>query len=227
MNPIAIWYHTVFVRGDPLDLVPSAFMITEEQMSEIERSGLMDACEEIFCGVNGGVESRHFAEAILPKSATKIYHGTNNHGECATIRALEQWLPGHEDWYVLYLHCKGATHPMGNPRTTNWRDCMMRHLVTNWWRCVSDLEYGYESVGCHWKTKQADGSQNLWAGNFWWAKASFLLTLPSIMDRERIKMSGLGSLESRYEAEVWIGNGPRLPRIKDYHPGWKLTATVH
>jgi hypothetical protein len=81
------------------------------------------------------------------------------------------------------------------------------------------MESGAESVGCHWLTgKSADHNQNLWGGNFFWAKASFLRTLPSIYERGIIKVSGIKSIESRYEAEVWIGNGARLPIVKDYHP---------
>jgi hypothetical protein len=110
---------------------------------------------------------------------------------------------------------------------TNWRNCMTKHVIQNWWKCVTDLDAGYESVGCHWLTNQADGTQNYWGGNFWWCKASFLRTVPSMMLRGRVKLSGIGALESRFEAEVFIGNGSRLPRIKDYHHGWKPTATVH
>jgi hypothetical protein len=41
------------------------------------------------------------------------------------------------------------------------------------------------------------------------------------MERDRIKVSGLKHPDSKYEAEVWLGNGPRVPKIKDYHgPGW-------
>ncbi len=129
--------------------------------------------------------------------------------------------------YFLYVHQKGASRERQTEHITNWRKCMTKHLVTNWWKCVSDLDSGYESVGCHWLTNQADGTQSIWAGNFWWAKASFLRTLPSVMVRSRIKMSGVDSHESRYEAEVHIGNGPRLPRIKDYHHGWKPTEVEH
>lgn len=69
--------------------------------------------------------------------------------------------------------------------------------------------------------------QSIWAGNFWWAKSDFLRTLPSIMNRERIKISGLGAAESRFESEVWIGNGPRLPRVRDYHPRWRMVGNLH
>jgi hypothetical protein len=134
---------------------------------------------------------------------------------------LEQWLPGHEDYYVLWFHSKGATHEPGHYLSDRWRGCMQKHCVVNWRQCVADLDAGFESVGCHWMSgNKTPPGQSIWAGTFFWAKASFLLTLPSVMKRDRIKLSGLDSIESRYEAEVWIGNGPRLPRVKDYHPNW-------
>jgi hypothetical protein len=95
---------------------------------------------------------------------------------------------------------------------------MMLHCVTNWKKCVADLDAGAEAVGCHWM-QGLPGNQNIFAGNFWWAKASYLRTLPSIFERERIQKSGIKHVDSRYEAEVWLGFGPRLPIVKDYHPG--------
>ena len=98
----------------------------------------------------------------------------------------------------------------------------MKNAVTNWRTCVADLDSGADAVGSHWMVPpETPIGQHIFAGNFFWAKASFLRTLPSIMDRERIKMSGIDSLDSRYESEVWLGNGPRIPKVKDYHgPNW-------
>ena len=98
---------------------------------------------------------------------------------------------------------------------------MERTVIHSWRQCVADLEGGYDVVGCHYmEPPETPPGQRIMAGNFWWSRATFLLTLPSIMKRDRIRLSGLDSAESRYEAEVILGNGPRLPRVKDYHPGW-------
>lgn len=218
---IAIWYHSLLFYGTPPELSPVAFTIVCDQMAQLETSGLLNATDELNVGVNGGEESREFARIALPEKARVNYNGLDCRNENKTLVLMEKWVKSHTDWYVLWIHAKGCTHPHADPMRTKWRECMMRNLVTNWRRCVSDLDYGYESVGCHWMTgKDTPPGQSIWAGNFFWAKASFLATLPSIMERDRIKESGLGSLESRYEAEVWIGNGPRLPRIKDYHANW-------
>jgi len=226
MNPpIAVFYHGLFFIGDKL--LHSACHVVTGQMQAMTASGLTDGADEIIVGINGtAIESGPLVEQCVPKKAHVTYHGLSSRSENLTLVQLERWLPYHADWYVLYFHAKGATHDTESDYgkfSARWRNCMMLHCVTRWQECVQLLDEGYEAVGCHWLTGMgSDKSQHLFAGNFWWAKASFLLTLPSIFKRERIKMSGIESLESRYEAEVFLGNGPRLPKVKDLEPGHGL-----
>lgn len=219
---IAIFFHGLFALENPDNILGNAVSIVIDQMRQARESGLLESANEFHAGINGGFESAILASMIFPSTARIKLHGLQCRNECRTILMLEKWLTGHEDWYVLYFHSKGATHPEGDSQTAAWRGCMMRNAVINWRTCVGDLDAGFDSVGSHWMTgEQTPPGQSIWAGNFWWAKASFLATLPSIMLRDRIKLSGIDSIESRFEAEVWIGNGPRLPKIKDYHgPGW-------
>lgn len=221
MKPIAIFFHCLFVSGNPPDLLLKAFDVVDEQVEQLNLSGLLDAASDFVVGINGGRESDGYAHISIPANARRVMHGLESKSENLTIVEIEKWIPSHPDWYVLYIHSKGATKtdPYWINQSDLWRRCMMRHLVLNWRKCISDLERGYESVGCHWlRGMGSDHSQNYWGGNFWWAKSNFLRTLPSIYERGRIKTSGISSLESRYEAEVWIGNGPRLPMVRDYHP---------
>lgn len=220
MNPIAIFYHCLFYLGDKL--LPAACQIVSDQMRALKHTGLLDACSHFEVGINGGMESLEIARLMFPMKAKIVLHGLETRNECLTIRQIENWLPGKVDYYVLYFHSKGATKPLGDSFTGTWRACMMRHNIFNWRQCVRDLNQGYEAVGVHWMEPPATPpGQHIFAGTFWWAKSSYLATLPSIMDRDRIKVSGLGAFDSRYESEVWIGNGPRIPKVKDYHgPGW-------
>lgn len=225
MSKIAVFYHCLFYHGNPPELRVPACEIVAEQMSQLEESGLSIYADEITVGINGPVEeSRAAASMFLPAKSRMVFHGPNSFAENLTIVEIEKWLPAHPDWLVLYFHAKGCSHPEGSSyaetKSKPWRRAMMHHLVTNWRQCVADLESGAEAVGCNWLTGMGwDHSQNIFGGNFWWARASYLLTLPSIYARERIKTSGIASAESRYEAEVWIGNGPRLPVVRVYHPG--------
>jgi hypothetical protein len=216
-HKIAIFYHCVLVVGDPPETLPLAMPIVQDQLKALETTGLAAASDHFVIGLNGGEESRSLIQ--WPAKANVVLHGLQSRNENLTLVEIEKWLPGHDDWYVLYFHAKGASKDGPTPGFNGrWRKCMMWHLVEHWRTCVSGLDSGVESVGCHWMPGLLGGTQNIWAGNFWWAKASFLLTLPSIYLRGRIQASGIGDLESRYESEVWIGNGPRVPIVKDYHP---------
>lgn len=221
MKPIAIFFHSVFVLGQPPKMLPAALGIISRQVIDLQSSELLNSATEVHVGVNGGEESELFARALFPEPSKLVYHGLESRNENLTLVMLEKWLSDHPDWNVLYLHSKGASRPPGDSMGDLWRGCMMRHLVMNWRQCVVDLET-HDAVGCHFMEPPATPTrQFIFAGNFFWATSNFLRTLPSIYERDRIKVSGIGSLESRYESEVWIGNGPRIPKVKDYHgPNW-------
>lgn len=219
MRPIAVFYHCLFCLGNPPEPLLRVVEIVRDQMQALRTTGLAEAASHILVGINGGEESECLADAILPGTAQRVMHGLKSRCENLTIVELEKWLPAHDGWDVLYFHCKGSVTQSGGPDfARRWRDCMMNNLIGQWRKCVRDLAM-VDSVGCHWMPGMVDGTQNIWAGNFWWAKSEFLRSLPSIYQRDRITQSGIGAYESRYESEVWIGNGPRLPRVIDYHPG--------
>lgn len=220
---LAIFFHCLIYYGDPPELSLNALSIIDEQWAQVKSSGLLDAASHITIGINGGSESEDVARLLFPPKAKLVMHGLASKAENLTIVEIEKWVPTHSDYYVLYFHCKGATHDPAIPYaaySASWRRTMMGHLVGNWQQCVSDLDKGFEAVGCNWLTGMGwDKSQNIFGGNFFWAKSSFLQTLPSIYQRQRIKDSGIAGADSRYEAEVWIGNGPRLPIVRSYQPG--------
>jgi hypothetical protein len=221
---IAVFFHGLFFIGDAREPAPSAVAVIGEQMAVMAQSGLLEAADYLAVGINGSGESLVYTAMLIPEKAHVVFHGLDSRNENATVRLMETWLPEHPGWAVLYFHAKGATWPYQDGTRSRWRNCMMTACVQNWRSCVRDLAGGFDSVGCHWLTSDQypwmPPHQACWGGNFFWATSSFLQTLPSILRSPRVQASGLKAPESRFEAEVWIGNGPRLPRIKDYHPGW-------
>ena len=155
MKPIAIFYHCLFYMDSPDNLLMPAVNITKEQMSLLWYTELIPTARELHVGINGGGESAQMANLLIPSSAKIKLHGLQCHTENRTIRMLEEWLPGKDDWYVLYFHAKGASHPDGHSFTTIWRNCMTHHCIRNWGQCVHDLDAGYDAVGCHWMTPPA------------------------------------------------------------------------
>lgn len=223
--PIAIFYHVVFFAGEPPHRLPSARQIVCEQMDQLAKSGLLEAAQHFVVGINGGEESLEYVTRFIPTKAQCVFHGLQCRNECRTMALIEDWLSEHDGWYVLYFHSKGATHDATTPyglHCMRWRRCMMNTCVARWRECVKALSDGYEAVGAHWLTNRADGSQNYFGGTFWWVTSRFLQTLPSLYERARIKLSGIDSVDSRYEAEVWIGTGPRLPLVRDMETSHRI-----
>lgn len=233
MKPIAIFYHCLLFTGEPPSLSQTAFNIVRAQMAQLSESGLAEVASEIVIGINGGQDNLALGIAF-PEKAKIVLHGHESRSELPTLVLLEQWISRHLGWHVLYFHTKGATHPIDDVSrpelgmspadyfhfVAKWRNCMMDNLVNKWNRCVADLDSGYDSVGCHWMPNAGVNKRdNIWGGNFWWAASDFLSTLPPIMTLNTVKRPDLGSRERAYEAEHWIGEGSKLPVVKDYHPG--------
>lgn len=219
MKPIAVFYHCLFGIGEPWKELPASAAIVDEQMRALRDSGLLDSTSELVVGINGGKESEDLCDAFLPEKAKRVFHGLQSRSENRTILLMEEFAKTHPSWYLLYHHAKSSTHHPDSAYgiyATKWRRCMQRHCVLNWRRAVSTLDRGFEACGCHWLTGMGhDHSQHYFAGTFYWVTSDFFATIPSMTTRERLKISGIDSLESRYEAEVHLGNGPRLPRVLD------------
>jgi hypothetical protein len=218
---IAVFYHCLFVRGDPPEMMPHALGVVDSQMDIMARSGLLEACDEFHVGINGGEESQVYAESLLPiEKANLVYHGRQCMNELRTLVHLQQIMTGRKKWKILYFHSKGATHEANDEMSHRWRNCMMKHLVENWKIASGSLEGGADSSGCHWQNALVSGISNIWAGNFWWITSEFLATLPKIEMNSRLPiMGGIDALASRYEAEVWIGSGRKMPKVRDFHRG--------
>lgn len=110
-----------------------------------------------------------------------------------------------DDYAVLYMHTKGAYRDLEGNRL--WRRAMTRALVGRWEDCLERLDEGFDAVGCHWMRNPEFPEQvPFFAGNFWWAKASYLRTLPEPLN------------ETRWQPEVWVSLGD--PRPYDMLPGY-------
>lgn len=220
---IAVFYH-IKPSGEGIDK-GFATEVFQQQMGFFKSTGLADASNHTTIGINGIPEDAANLSGILPKlqNIEVRYHGKDARSEIPTLKRLQQWLPGHADWYVCYWHAKGITHPHYEPYI-RWRRCMEHCVIKRWQRCMHDLERGHDSVGAHWldRTKyprdheeQFNPSWNLgghiWGGNFWWAKAQYLLTLPELPSNSSCRGED-------FAAEIWIGSAKGQPKVIDYAP---------
>ena len=221
MTRLAVFYHCRLSGGDPPINADHAVGIMASQMAALEASGLAERADHFVVGSNGDTFNYVAALSLAPKTALVVNHGRDARSELPTLALLRKWLPGHLDWYVFYHHTKGAGHwNHGEFFGHTWRQCMERVVVWNWRACVEDLNSGYDLVGAHWLTREKYGKTMgatltpYFGGTFWWAKASYLASLPAIPDNARA-----GNAEDRYMAEKWIGLG-RRPKVRDYAPHW-------
>ncbi len=217
---IAIFFHCLTHLGNPPELLPHAVTVINEQMCALEQSGLLKLCSEFIVGANGGDETKEILNLLIPARARIVLHGLESRSENLTIIEVEKFAKANpSDWLILYFHSKNATRDATSEygrKAEAWRRCMVRQCVTNWRQAVQYLQQGYDVACVHWRTGiMPDQSQHYAAGNHWWCTSRFFATLPSLYTRARIKQSGIGNLESRYEAEIILGTGPRLPRVKD------------
>lgn len=217
MKPIAVFFHCCFYQNATTPW-PLAKAIALEQWIAVTQSGLVDAADKIFVGVNGGNESEAAVKACIPDKAHVVYHGLDSKNENSTIDLLHRWAKENPGYAILYFHQKGLSKPPGDAFAVGWRTGMMLDVVTNWRQCVVDLECGSDIACPNWMWNMADGSQHIPAGNFLWVTSDFAAKLPSIYERDRIKQDGIKALTSRYESEVFWGNGPR-PKVKAYRGG--------
>jgi hypothetical protein len=244
---VAVFYHCLFAIGSrvqstleptrpPLTSgsLPAATGIVEAQVKALVESGLFARADRVFIGVSGGPECFELAGRLFapltagPAGAGKRvvvnFHGLEARNENRTLLMLERFvdevsLLDKSDWSICYHHSKGATHPPGEKQNTRWRACMQRHVIEGWQQCLDGLVRGYDMVGAHYLTPPSTAhGQRIFAGNFFWGSSRYLRTLPSLLERERLRLTGIDAIESRYEAEVYIGNTRRPPRVLDLHP---------
>jgi len=211
---IVVWHHAV-LSGPRIPNEDHTLAIFCEQMRALKESGLADAADRLNVGVNGPDRDALVALACAPEK-TRLHLHPAGQSELSTLYCLQQSLePG---WLVFYHHMKGVQYP-GNPVWDRWRDCMERACVWNWLDCVYALQNGNDTCGAHWLThrkyQMVPEGQRYWGGNFWWASSDFLMTLPPV---------AADTWENRFQAEVWIGQGPRAPIVQDFAPHFPMSC---
>lgn len=166
---------------------------------------------DVTVGLVGPPGSRATARAWWLSQIPCDFVEADSGWEQVTLCALRRWaLDADPAAPVLYAHGKGTTHRNNDGlHGAVWRRSMTRLLITNWQECLALLESS-DAVGCHWLTPATEWppfaiESPFFGGNFWWANAGYVATLPPPGNT------------NRYEAEQWIGLGG--PKVADLRPG--------
>lgn len=205
MKPIAVFHHGV-LHSPLTNLGDMALEVLCEQIAALQGSGLADACQELHMGINDTDEI--LLASIAPAKAIIHPTGDGSLGEKPTMKVMEAWVKNHAGWFVCYHHMKGCTNGKHVARR-----CMEGAVIWNWQQCLSDLDSGFDAVGCHWldwRRHPIPSGHRIFGGNFWWTTSDFLAGIPPLNE----KVDG-----GRYfEGEIWLGRHPGDIRTRDYHP---------
>lgn len=188
------FYH-IYAAGDWL-------RASETHFRASERHGLLDAAP-VKIGLVGNSEQRADAIERLSWLDFEVVAEADWGWEQVTLDAL--WERARLGTAYFYAHTKGAGYP--SALADAWRHSMTYDNVVNWRDRLDDLRQ-YETSGAYWLKSDCvehREHQFFYAGNYWFARGSYL----RVLDRPKT--------ETRYQAEGWIGL--RNPRARDCRPG--------
>lgn len=162
--------------------------IALEQLGAYVQSGLPAAGCLLQPVVTGGpwpsglVDAYQSVGVLVP-----LYHEQNDY-EFPTLEALWKASVESPEAFVLYFHTKGAS--ARTERMDQWRRFLEWGVLEQWELCVRSLTEGFDAVGPNFMA--ASGSPHF-SGNFWWARASYVSSLPMPQ-----------KADDRYVFERWI-----------------------
>jgi len=174
----------------------------QDHLDALRHGGLADELLGIHVGLVGPAPARHEALDVISEVLPVTIIGQADEGweqvTLSGVRELARYAWAGDQ--ILYAHTKAASDPV--PINVAWRKSMTYWNVIRWREAVAHLSDA-DTAGCHWIV---DGHR-FFGGNFWWANADYLATLPPL------------EYSSRFMAEVWIGENLDVIPF-DMVPGW-------
>jgi hypothetical protein len=174
---LAIFYH--------IGQMGLGAFIYQQQIHRLYASGLIKEASYIHFGVNGTQELFN-----VPSNVIVNYNQQQNwDSEKETLLDLRNFCIKNPDYKVFYFHTKGSSK--SDLQTSAWRLYMEYYTIDKWKECIEYLN-DYDCCG-------TDYYSTFFAGNFWWANASYVNTL----DDEFLNNG------SRLDKELWIGSNSK------------------
>ncbi len=170
--------------------------ILAELLASLEGSGLLTELSHLYIVNCGDPLPSSLCAALGPMSArVQIieYSPDASRAEAPTLEMLRSFASVHRGARVLYLHTKGASHPRRCASIDEWRRMMLHFLVQLHADARKELD-NHDVVGCN----LLESPRPHFAGNFWWANAGYLHTLPPVPGGDR------------HSAEWWVLSGEEV-----------------
>lgn len=172
--------------------------IVAAQCARLIQSGLLARTEYVLVGIVGEFEpARSTIERLLGEKARIYPGGPVSNYEFGTLQLLHS-AATEADCYCWYIHTKGVSDLC--PNRASWRRRMESVVLDNHAACY-ELLNEHDACGPFWLMIGFDRPNPHFSGNFWWARSSYLRTLPRPVELH---------VANRYEAEFWIGKNPAI-----------------
>ena len=155
--------------------------IVGEIMDALKDSVLIDNCD-IYRNHVGSLYKPDYDEYFNHDRVKNTQIGVLENFEYSTLKEL--WLYSQKadpEEIIGYIHTKGVSYP-SNPKSDSWRNYLMRMVVEPWEKHIKRLKESKELVvlgpPVNVTTTRTGKIVPFSRGNWWWAKAKHLKTLP-------------------------------------------------
>jgi hypothetical protein len=204
--------------------------VMDQQWDLIEKSGLEKAAKEIVVCTNGQPwtferwdQEKNASKLKKKTTLTGVYKDASLH-EFSTLNYLHHVANNADDeCYICYIHLKGLLR-WGDQNVGDWRDFMNYFTIEKWKDNVEALDQGAQVVGTNYNTDPWPH----FAGNFWWAKLSYIKTLQPLHHPEDKLNRGYTQFKPhptnphwRFDHEAWLhsGNPEYVELARSLEPG--------
>lgn len=207
---IYIFYH-LYCKNNGYDLFLKAF-------NKIKIYGLLNSVDKFFIVLVGPDKNLIYEKLLNHDFKFNLHIGQKDYGEMDTLDLIYD-ISLKEDFNLLYLHSKGASHldrdlPAFILQNTNcWTDYLEYFCIKKYKRCIEKLKH-YDICGVEWRSKPYPH----FCGNFWWVKSSYIRNNLKRYSDNLKEVSDYNFLfnnktidevknNQRLECEFWVGSG--------------------
>lgn len=202
IKPTYGFFHVALMEG------LGGLMIASEMHGRLLQSGLYDKTDKIIVCILGDQQQAHtlldYVFSRYPKYLVQYVSPNLNLWEWPTLGCLRDCCRDNPESDVWYIHTKGASNCRPDvpqylqSNIRNWRGVMCHEIMNRADTCKDMLASGYDAVGPLLSTDRPSGPH--FVGNFWWATAAHINSLPPL---------SVEDICGRSFAENWVGGNPK------------------
>ena len=184
----------------------------QQHFSRLIFSGLYDIAEGVYCFILGPNDAEiEAAAAFVQQFGHKIMVA----GKSTEMKAYERFtllgIRAHlqpEDFF-LYLHTKGVTRAADDLRLFDWVFYMHYFIVKHYPVCIGLIKEHFDVCGVDYHFPDPEKPwipSEHYSGNFWWARASYYLSLPESIGAEYLDPEMYIGLKKPRHVALWDSN---------------------